>query len=161
MNVSFRKINFADADMLLEWRNDITTRRNSYNMDLIDTETHYCWMKKVLASDDLFFILQDDSVPVGMVRVALDSDIGTISYNIAPAKRGCGYGKTLIQLLENYILETGMPIRLRASVKKENIASRKIFLRQGFWETGNAEYYIYEKSLMVHNDIARDLDDNR
>ena len=157
MNISLRKVDFSDADMLLEWRNDITTRRNSQNMDLIDTETHYDWMRKVLASNDLFFILQATSVPVGMVRVALDNGVGTISYNIAPDKRGCGYGKVIIQMLENYVLKSRMNIRLKALVKKENVASQKIFLGQSFLETENAEYYMYEKDKFVHQEINENI----
>ena len=142
-----------DADMLLEWRNDVNTRLNSRNMAMIPVKEHYAWIKRVMDSEDLFFILQDASISVGMVRVAVENGVGTISYNIAPNKRGCGYGKCIIQLLENYILKHAINIKLKAVVKKTNIASQKIFLGQNFSEQEKQDCYVYEKRKYTHQNI--------
>lgn len=152
-----RNIVFDDADMLLEWRNDANTRRNSKNMALISAKEHYDWIKNVIDSEDLFFILQDASMPVGMVRVAVENGVGTISYNIAPDKRGCGYGRRIIQLLENYILEHGINVKLKAVVKKDNVASQRIFLRQNFSEQEKQDCYVYEKIGYTHQDICTNI----
>lgn len=152
-NFLLRKVVLEDADLILEWRNDITTRKNSKNMDFISADTHYDWMRKVLASDDLFYIFQVCSVPVGVIRLAIADGVGTISYNIAPNKRGCGYGKRIVQLLENYLVEIGVCTRLRAEVKKDNIASQKIFLGQNFIEHECLDKYVYEKEKATYQQI--------
>lgn len=153
MEMFLRRVEFRDADMLLVWHNDAETRRNSFTRGIITREEHYSWLKHVLLTDDLFFILQADNEPVGSIHVVIEGNVGKISYSIAPEKRGLGYGKQIIAMLENHIYVSNMGISLRADVKKENIASRKIFIDYGYAEKDIGEFYIYTKEKMEGRQI--------
>lgn len=156
MKMFFRRVEPRDADMLLEWRNDVDTRRNSLNMDIVAGEAHHSWLNHVLLSNDLFFILQVDDEPVGYVRVSINGNVGKISYSIAPEKRGLGYGKQIINMLERYVYDSGIKISLLAEVKKENIASRKIFINQGYVEKDIGECCIYIKEKLDGRKIEQE-----
>lgn len=148
MKMFLRRVESRDADMLLEWRNDVDTRRNSLNMDIVTSEAHHSWFNHVLSSNDLFFILQVGDESVGSVRVSINGNVGKISYSIAPEKRGLGYGKQIINMLERHIFDSATGISLMAEVKKENIASRKIFIDQGYVEKDIGECCIYIKEKL-------------
>lgn len=153
MEMFLRRVEFRDADMLLGWHNDAETRRNSFTMGIITREEHYSWLKHVLLTNDLFFILQAGDEPVGSIHVVIEGNVGKISYSIAPEKRGLGYGKQIIAMLENHIYVSNMGISLLAEVKKENIASRKIFIDYGYAEKDTGEFYIYTKEKMEGRQI--------
>jgi len=71
-----------------------------------------------------------------MVRFdRLNPIFAEISVNLAPDKRGKGFGAKLITLGgEAYCSENGRQIIL-ARIKKDNLASQRSFLKAGFLET--------------------------
>lgn len=155
--LKLRPIVFDDRENLFDWRNDYLTRKNSLNEEMVKWEKHCQWFERTLASQDLFFMLEDDGVPVGQVRIDVEDGVGTISYSIAPNKRGLGYGKKILQLCENYLYKRNANFSLRGIVKKNNVASQKIFLSLHYMEQENNDYFIYEKKVLSYYEIQKNI----
>ena len=47
-----RKATIDDWKILLDWRNDIETRRNSHNMESVEEEIHKRWLNSILTNRD-------------------------------------------------------------------------------------------------------------
>jgi len=129
-----------DRDLLYEWVNDPETRRASFHSDIINYEEHCRWFEKILMDNgELQYILMDDNVPVGQIRLTLEGEDAMVSYSIAPDKRGQGYGKEIIRLIQEVARDDSDIHRLVAQVKTSNIASISCFEKCGFVE----EYHQY------------------
>lgn len=57
MNLVARRAAEADADLLLEWRNDDATRRASRATDPVTPEKHRKWLRATLADDDRMLLV--------------------------------------------------------------------------------------------------------
>lgn len=144
---NLRPVNFDDRKILFEWRNDSLTRKNSLHTETVNWEKHCQWFENTVASHKLFFILEDNHIPVGQVRIDVIDGIGVVNYSIAPDKRGLGYGKNILKFCEICLHEQNMNYLLRGVVKKNNIASRKIFLSLNYTEQEDENCFIYEKVI--------------
>ncbi|MBO4309650.1 MAG: GNAT family N-acetyltransferase [Lachnospiraceae bacterium] len=131
MGVILRKASFEDAKIILEWRNDRVTRENSFSKDIIDYETHIKWFASKLEDENCFmYMMESDEETVGQIRIDRVNGFGEISYMIAPAKRGMGYGKKILSLIEN-----NLPDKvecLLGLVENQNGASKKCFEDNGY-----------------------------
>ncbi len=120
--IRLRPATIEDADILLQWRNDLQTRRASFNTEEVTKEEHVSWLTKLLENPDrLLFIAEEDGVPVGTVRADLIDGAYELSWTVAPSSRGHGVGKTMVALAADLIAS---PILAR--IKAENKASARI-----------------------------------
>lgn len=111
-----------DAEILLTWRNDRDTLKNSHNHDVVKKEAHIQWLESTLSNPNIkLYIAYENEIPVGTIRADLVDNTYELSWTIAPGTRGKGVGKRMVLLLTH---ELQLPIR--AEVKIGNIASRKI-----------------------------------
>jgi len=93
-----------DAELLLEWANDSTTRQNSFSSEQIDYNDHIEYLKRKLdSSDSAWYILCVNGEDVGQARIEMKDNEAIISYSIAPKHRNKGYGKKILVLLEKQI----------------------------------------------------------
>ena len=131
MTIELRKAEMGDADMLLRWRNDRETRKNSLRTGIVAYSDHMAWMEWAL-DDDLteIFIGVHDEAPVGVIRFDNPVQHGTVevSITIAPECRGKGYGRKLLSVGGLYKRDD----HLLAIIKKENKQSIKMFERAGY-----------------------------
>lgn len=110
------------AELLLEWRNDLSTRKSSHNTAPIGIDEHVEWLKRTLANENRkLYIAEIDGAPVGTVRADYENPGYELSWTVAPSKRGIGIGKDMVRLLTQTIFEP-----IRAEVKAGNIASIRI-----------------------------------
>lgn len=144
-------VTMDDAKIIFDWANDPEIRQNSFNTADISWPEHTTWMEHVLEDEHiLFFLLVDNDKPVGQIRLAFNDGKWEISYSIAPAYRGQGYGKIILQLAENELIRGGHAgERLYAEVKKDNIASQRIFKKLGYGEAVSLHVnaYAYTKDV--------------
>jgi RimJ/RimL family protein N-acetyltransferase len=119
-----------DALKLYEWVNDFNVRENSINTKEISVTEHFKWFNEKVKNDQTeIYILTDlYNSYLGQVRLDKFNDNFEIDYSISKLYRGRGYGNMIIKLL----LENTKNINLIAKVKKTNIASIKIFLKNEF-----------------------------
>jgi len=133
--LTLRPATAADADMLLAWRNDVETRRQSKTTEEVSRDGHVAWLDGVL--DDAERILKvacDDSKPVGSVRADKVAGAWVLSWMVAPEGRGQGYGGRIVQMLVDEL-----DGEIRAEVKPGNPASLKIAERLGMKQSGEAD----------------------
>ena len=151
MALFLRNATIEDARDVFNWRNDPTTRENSFNKDEIDLESHMLWFGKRLGREDtLMYILTDGTEKVGNIRIDIGGRTGEISYMIAPDARGKGYGKKMLALLEKTLSESeaGKRInKLTGSVLKNNKASCRCFLSNGYTQTEEEDSYCFTKEI--------------
>lgn len=118
-----------DADLLLQWRNDPETRRQSLQTAFVQRDEHQEWLKQSLARKDRqMYIAEVEGVPVGTVRVDLVDECHMLSWTVAPGVRGRGVGEAMVKKLVQKI--SG---RVGAEIKVGNTASRRIAEHVGMW----------------------------
>ncbi len=133
-----RKAAETDVETLFNWRNEPETRANSFHTEPIPYEEHVAWFNNMLRNPtEEIFILCDVYTPVGQVRLSTENDIATVSYSIDAGYRAQGYGRKILQLVENLCVERGKPRVLRGYVKQSNVASQVIF--EGLGYTGEID----------------------
>lgn len=144
--IFLRRATMEDALDILRWRNDETSRANSFTKDVIDLDSHKKWLSKKLSQKNChMFIMMDGQDKVGNIRVDVTDDAGEISYLIAPEKRGKGYGKKIIALIEKEMpdeVKTLMGLTL-----KTNDASGRCFLASGYTASDAEDALCYSKRI--------------
>jgi len=141
--LKLRDAAFEDAQLLFDWANDEEVRNNSINQGQIKWDNHVHWLKLKLS--DLtakIFILENNDNPVAQIRIDQEGAYWTIDYSVDKAYRGKGYGKIIV----TRIIEKYPSYPFRAVVKKNNIASRKVFENLGFKHCHSEDdnLYLYE-----------------
>ena len=146
-----RRATTEDAKDILRWRNDPTTRENSFNKDEIDLESHMKWFVRKLGQDDCFmYMLMADDEKVGNIRIDVTNGIGEISYMIAPEHRGKGFGKKIIGMVEKELKEDAGDLQINelfGQTLKSNPASGKCFIANGYALVFEGEVCEYKKGL--------------
>jgi RimJ/RimL family protein N-acetyltransferase len=132
-----REATFNDWKTLLDWRNDPSTRENSFTTGEISESTHKQWFTDSLSNEKRkIYILETNLTPVGSIRSdVLDTDKYILSWSIAPNQRGKGYGT---KILEIYL--QGKKGEFVAEIKSENIASIKMVMNNGFEQVDELKY---------------------
>lgn len=146
MNEKLRNVSIEDAEIILAWRNDEDTRKNSFSKEIISFETHMKWFSSKLEDENCFmYIMEIGPKPVGLIRIDKVSSFGEISFMIAPDERGKGYGKRILSLAEDN-LPKGIDT-LIGLVENENKASKKCFADNGFSEFKGGETICFAKTV--------------
>ncbi|MES2284295.1 MAG: GNAT family N-acetyltransferase [Bacteroidota bacterium] len=139
--VKIRTAQLSDLEILLEWRNDFETRKNSHNTDTIDEVNHKKWLESTLANENIqLFIALFNNNQIGTVRADYNSNLDSweISWTIAANYRGLGYGKAMVKCLTDRLKG-----RFRAEIKEGNTSSIKIaeFCKMSFNKKSNGILY--------------------
>lgn len=129
-----RRATAADAELLLEWRNDPDTRAASFQQEPIGLEEHRAWLCRRLADHDCaLLVIELDGTPSGSVRLEREaSETVEIHIALGPAARGHGLGQWALREASEQA-ERLLGARLvRARVKSRNEASLRAFRAAGF-----------------------------
>lgn len=123
----------ADADLLLEWRNDPTTRAASFSSAEVPRADHIRWLERKLVDPDCaLLIVEEGGEPVGQVRLERHGETAEVHIALAPEARGRSVGR---RALRAAVAEAPALLgvrRVRARVKRENEGSRSAFAAAGF-----------------------------
>ena len=154
MDGYLRPVTVDDAEQLYIWRNDAIVRENSFQTARIFYEAHQKWLNTILQDKTVIFcILMIDVSAIGQVRLKLDDNIGIVSYSIGQEYRFRGYGKLILKLLEDRLGYLGLELDLVGYVKKENIASQRVFESLGYKQYLEHDVYKYMKFCSKHEFI--------
>ncbi len=125
--INLRKVTVEDAENLLKWKNEEDTRRNSIvTGEIIKLENHLEWLKKTLTDPTVqFWIIEDDGVPVGDLRLNHGETESEISIRLDKSCRGKGLATAVIGMVE-------CPKRLVAKIVAHNLASMRVFISNGY-----------------------------
>jgi UDP-2,4-diacetamido-2,4,6-trideoxy-beta-L-altropyranose hydrolase len=131
-----RTVRSSDEHLLLAWANDPVTRQNAFTTETISAEAHHRWFQARLSTPDQcrFFIIEtEDGTPIGQVRFeCADENSWVISYSLAAALRGRGYGRVLLQTALIALSSDRPGASVVGLVKAGNVQSSRIFESLGF-----------------------------
>lgn len=131
--------------MLFAWRNDPLTQAASRSTAPVPREDHERWMQFNVAygypSHLVMIAENDEGKPVGVVRFdSQKSDVMAfeVSITIAPRHRDQKLAQPVLAqacgLMSEYTIV--------AEIRRDNLASRRVFERCGFEETGRSSGYL-------------------
>lgn len=147
--IMLRRCTYSDMDIIYKWINDDEVRTNSFNSDYIEYETHVKWFNEKINSNNIYmYIILNNNKEIGTIRLEKHNSKAIISYLISNEYRGKGYGNKVIDLIKKEAIINNIDI-LEAIVKKDNIASRKIFINNGFFEIEENDRYLYLANLYL------------
>ena len=144
--ITLRKCNYNDLDKIFKWINDVEVRKNSFNSSYISYESHIRWFNEKIN-------ILNDNKEIGTIRLEKKDSKAIISYLIDNKYRGHGYGNETIKLIKKEAIINNIDI-LEASVKKDNMLSRKIFINNGFFEIEENDKYLYLYFLKKEKEIV-------
>jgi RimJ/RimL family protein N-acetyltransferase len=124
-----RDVNEADDAILLRWANEEVTRKNSFNREIIDPESHAHWLRQQLVSGNPFYIFHLHGIPMGFVRMENDDEGLRLSYGLDLNFRGKGFAK---QILNAALTRANLSKPLTARTSARNMASSKALISVGF-----------------------------
>lgn len=134
--VGVRPATADDADLLLAWRNDPTTRAVSRQQDAVDRPAHVAWLEASLRRPDRHLLVgRTDGRPVGTVRWDDRGDgEWEVSITVAPEARGRRVAPSLLAAAELWLASRyGSALRGYLAVLHEgNTASRRLFVGAGY-----------------------------
>lgn len=135
----------ADAKALFEWRNDPVTRAASHETAEIRMADHLAWLEKCLADPDRkLYVAEIDGAAVGTVRADQTGGTWTLSWTVAPNRRGRGIGKRIAAKLAHAITNP-----IRAEVRSENLASMRIAEHLGMRPVREVDGFLhYERDAL-------------
>jgi RimJ/RimL family protein N-acetyltransferase len=128
----------ADSALLLAWRNDPETRRQSRSTARVPAAAHERWLAATLADPEIrLFVARDASGrEVGSARLDYRGQgAAELSLTVAPDRRGEGLAAGIIAALAAEADRLGWHTHV-ARIKKGNAASLKAFERAGFAPDG-------------------------
>lgn len=131
-NYSVRPARPEDVAAIWKIRFQTSVRDTALSTEQIELSTHEAWFKKkyFVQTHNRCFVLQESNNVVGYCRYDLDENGQyVISIGIIPDFQGKGAGQILLQSSKS---EIDSSRSLLAVVKKNNIASARFFLKNGF-----------------------------
>ena len=134
MDIYLRFVEEQDAKTLFDWRMDPVTKKHSRNTGDFQYESHLKWLRDSLANPmrNMFMALDDEGNRIGQIRFDRDGSMAEIGIAVSPAMRGKGIGATLLKKgCQNYLNNWDVDYLL-AEIKKNNLASIRIFEEAGF-----------------------------
>jgi RimJ/RimL family protein N-acetyltransferase len=130
--LSVRPASLDDADMLLEWRNDASTRAASFDSACIERDEHMRWLRGVLANPDTIIAVGElERRPFGVIRLDRHGDGASVSVTVAPWARQLGVAAPLIRRALDQAAGLGVA-RVYAHIRAENAISQRAFHGAGF-----------------------------
>lgn len=142
--VSLRPAVWADADLLMSWRNDPATVESSRTRRLVDRSEHERWLSGVLTDGARrLWVAQLDTLPIGSVRLDVADATGEISLVVAPEWRARGFGSRIMSTLMEDLRGDLQARSLRAVARLDNLASRRLFASCGFREVAQVGGYCH------------------
>lgn len=132
--MKLRAAELDDARLLLRWRNDPTTRQQSFNTSEVELDAHEAWLGRKLADKATrVYIFEVDGAPVGQARIdTTGAGEGEISVSVDAAARGRGLGSELIARATKRGAAELRLARVLANIKEGNVASRRAFKTAGY-----------------------------
>ena len=153
MKITQRTATLRDGAILLNWRNDKSTRKFSRQSEEISPDEHIEWLtarlKRVHAEP--FYLYDSEFGAIGMSRldaIPESTNKYEISILVEPNQHGKGMGTRILSLTCESFFELYPNCVIVAYIELENYISQKLFLRAGFELMPSLGRFLYfEKAL--------------
>ncbi len=132
--ILLRKAIDADSNNVWKWRNHPKARINCFNSSIIPLVEHKKWFHSKIGDNSArIYIAQYGKYKVGIIRFEVKEKFISVSVQVNPAFLGNGFGAKIVKIGSKGIFsELGNTKPLRAEIKKDNIASQKVFIKAGY-----------------------------
>ena len=133
--VRVRPATDADAEGLLRWRNDPTTRAASRSSGAVGAAEHRAWLAHTLVDPyRQLLVATDDDGDVGTVRWdRLDAGEWEVSLTVAPERRGRSLAGALLRAGQDWLADHDPTTHtMLAAVRQDNEASLRLFRAAGY-----------------------------
>lgn len=149
-----RKATMDDALNLWAWRNEPVARQMARDTRPVPLESHYRWLDATLASPDRVLLVGDAfGESAGTIRLDFYGDVAEISINIARPLRRRKLGTAFLRQGLSYVAAHTDCGHIRALVRPENAASRRLFESCGYIESGSdGDCIVYRLAVRPHTD---------
>jgi len=138
--VQLRPATMNDAELILEWQQDPSTRQYARNISVPTREEHFKWMFEKLSDPGcLFNIVLYDDKPAGVLRYDYMQDKNhyfEISILISPTHRRLGIAKAALKIGRQIFYD----LSFYAEVHPDNKPSRDLFLQAGYMSCSSKGY---------------------
>jgi len=147
-----QKVTKKDLLDIWQWRNYKKSIFFSKNKKKVTLEVHNKWFRKNFKNIKIKFYIgcilkNNQKKKVGVVRFDIKSKYALISINLNPIMRGKNLSYILLAAAIKKFLKF-KKIKLIAEIKKNNFASIKCFLKNGFcFVKARNQYNFYKRSL--------------
>ena len=129
-----------DCNLVFSLSNDPLVRSVSFNQNKIEYSNHIKWYKNAVKNDNILFLLVfDDDIEnnfIGQIRFNREEKTSNeciISLSITEKFRGKGIGNQFMQSGIEMLHNQWKDIKtIIAEVKADNMASNKLFIKEGF-----------------------------
>ena len=137
MEITLRNACGADSEIILSWRNEITTIPWMGTTRALTFDEHQQWFMHSLQDPRcLFFIVQADNEPAGQIRYHINSDVienaAKVSINITQKMHGKGIASIAFKKGSELVRLLGLSKNIFAYVQPDNIGSIKAMENAGF-----------------------------
>ncbi|MGH3878627.1 MAG: GNAT family N-acetyltransferase [Actinophytocola sp.] len=131
--IGIREATGADAERLLEWRNDPDTLAWSRGHHPVAEPVHRRWLASSLQNPNRLLLVAETDHPNGTVRFdRIDDDTWEVSITVAPADRGKGLAEKLLTLGEAALRARHRPSTILANIHEDNTRSLTLFRHAGY-----------------------------
>ena len=132
-SVHLRQAELKDMGLFFQWRNEPTVREFSFSNAPIPWNVHREWFTRKIADQTCeLAVAKAGGLPVGQFRLDYAGSEAVLSYSLDPVVRGRGWGKWLVAAAMEAVSQRAAIVR--AEVRSNNAASRRIFTALGFSE---------------------------
>jgi len=145
-----RVARIEDSKLILTWANDPLVRLNAFNSKIINNKTHNEWFNFRLNNSKKCVILIIETlekIPIGQVRFEKKNRKWFINYSVASFARKKNISSKLLKTAIKKF-KKNKTFKLIAEVKKDNIASCKVFEKigfiKGFAKKNNSSIFKYQ-----------------
>ncbi len=156
MQMELRPADSHDADLLFGWVNDPEVRRNSFQSEPVEYQNHLRWFAARLRDPacDIFILCRKEPEKAEVGQIRFDRNAAgdyEIDYSIDPQERGKGFGSEIVRIgVETMALKLRKRIKFIGRVKAANVASARVFLKNGFrLEAQDAASHLYTRTVDV------------
>lgn len=131
---SLRPMREHDLELILEWRNDPSTRNKMFNSATISPEEHRAWFARVATSGDRHLLLyEEDGIPMAFanVKTCPHQKLAEWGFFKRPKARG-GVGVAFGFTTLNYLFSEMRIHKVSGKVISGNERSYNLHLKLGF-----------------------------
>lgn len=126
-----------DTEQVFRLANDRTVRDNSFSPQPISLADHTAWFGERISNDaTAFYVMEFEGLVAAVARFDAVGDMAETDVAVHPAFRGRGLAARLLKECSAMAAERLGVSHLRAVVFECNAASRRSFLRGGFYQVG-------------------------
>lgn len=138
----------GDVRKVFELSNDPVVRANSIHREQIAWESHVVWFSRMIANEDVVFLIVETSERefVGQVRLARTDGMWVISISIAEPFRGKGFAKEILLRAFQWVPKA----ETIAYVAEGNLPSRRLFESLGYTQKPKGDVICSNRSFVMY-----------